>query len=243
MTIKLLSSIKKEVLRFGTVAARDLRQSDRTSNCLLFPSQWQPTFLVCSARSATATSSRRPRQLLRFQVSQTGGSSFFEIPSVTTDSPEQALTQLLYVPEVDSKLCYGYVGESRSKFCISNDCLIQNHKKRKFIPKPGLYIRVPRKLDQVYCQPHLSDELFYPDLAAEFLSQDRTVEEWSSIFAQITNNATKLNLAEWNVLKTGFERGGNFQDSQTCLQAEDSSFSSDGVSLVRHRRFETGYVE
>ena len=123
-----------------------------------------------------------------------GGSGSSPAPVPLPSS--QGLTHLLYVTSAEASVrCMGMIG--KSKFCVTSACVIQRHDISKFKPKPGLYIRVPRKIDHCFCLPFLPDEFFAPDIASEFLSVEKTVQEWTTIFASITATGTTITAKLW----------------------------------------------
>ena len=71
--------------------------------------------------------------------------------------------------------CMGMVG--KSKFCLTSACVTQRYDISKFKPQPGLYVRVPRKIDQCFCFPFLPDHLFAPEVSSEFLLVEKTVQD------------------------------------------------------------------
>ena len=62
-------------------------------------------------------------------------------------------------------------GNSTNKFCISKECKIAKNENQKFGFKPGLFIRVPKKGDQVYCSPPLQEEFLESDLIGDFITE------------------------------------------------------------------------
>lgn len=91
--------------------------------------------------------------------------------------------------------CMGFIG--KSKFCVTTACTTQKHDQTKFRPQPGLYIRVPKRADQCFSQPFLPDSLFESEVSAEFLSSERSVEDWSNIFDVIKSQGVTLTMSEW----------------------------------------------
>ena len=128
----------------------------------------------------------------------------------STQSPKQkmsnsVLTYLLYVTSDEAMArCMGYIG--KSKFCVTTACTTQKHDQSKFHPKAGLYIRVPKRSDQCFCEPFLPDNLFESEVSAEFLSSERSVEEWSSIFAAIKMQGVKLSSTDWEDTKVRLKK-------------------------------------
>ena len=98
----------------------------------------------------------------------------------------------------------------RSKFCIASACTIQKYDTTKCHPQPGLYIRVPKKMDQCFWEPCLPDGGFDSDLASVLLSAENTLEEWVHIFATITKQETKLTAEQWTHLKKNKDRAKEF---------------------------------
>ena len=89
----------------------------------------------------------------------------------------------------------GYIG--KTKFCVATNCTIAKHESIKFDPKPGLYIRVPKRWDQCFCTHFLPDGLFESDLSSEFLSTEKPVDTWTSIFAAIASQGTTMGRTDW----------------------------------------------
>ena len=82
----------------------------------------------------------------------------------------------------------GMIGANNSanKFCTTRNCSVVKDEAQKYAYRTGLYIRVPKKVDPAFCVPSLHEDHFQPDLAAEFLTEKKTVSEWSIIFSQIS---------------------------------------------------------
>ena len=85
----------------------------------------------------------------------------------------------------------------KSKLCVTSACTIQKHDTSKFKPKPGLYIRIPRKIDHYFCLPFLPDNLFTPDLVSGFLSVEKTAQEWTTIISSILAEGTQITAEMW----------------------------------------------
>ena len=116
--------------------------------------------------------------------------------STSTTPGEPVVTRVLYFStEADTKYCLGLIGDK--KFCCSTKCEVMKHASLKFNPETGLFIRVPRKQDQCFNSPFLPDEFLEPSLLELFLSEEKTVEEWNAIFAQVLANSEKLSESDW----------------------------------------------
>ena len=123
------------------------------------------------------------------------------VPSSSTSTAVDLVTTVVYLSEVkDLENCLGLIGTiTANKFCLAHNCNIQKHQASKFTYQPGLYIRVPRRTDQAYCQPILKESTFETDLAADLLTEEKTVSEWATTFAQITAAGSKLNSGQWKI--------------------------------------------
>ena len=108
---------------------------------------------------------------------------------------------MVYLSDLqEHDVCLGLIGTTTAnKFCLAHDCGIQKHQASKFAYKPGLYIRVPRRTYQAYCLPVLPENSFEADLAADILTEDNTVSEWTAIFAQILATDHKMDSGQWKV--------------------------------------------
>ena len=140
------------------------------------------------------------------------------------DAADVVVTQLFCVPATTPPVCLGYIGDQRNKFCMAQVCVIQNHEKRKFRPKSGLFIRVPRKMDQCFCQPFLSDNLFSSDLAADFLSEERSVEAWTAMFAQIIALNSRLTSDKWKFLQAARDKAQELKTPIRAYKSETEAF-------------------
>ena len=97
---------------------------------------------------------------------ESGGIGAPASPPTTTSNI--GACHLLYITEEESKSrCMGMIG--KAKFCIATECTIAKHDTSKFYPNPGLYIRMPKRMDQCFCRPSLPDDRFDAELASELL--------------------------------------------------------------------------
>lgn len=104
----------------------------------------------------------------------------------------------------------GIIGDNR-KFCSSTACFIQRHENNKFTSTSGLYIRVPRRPEQCFTSPFLDDKYFDPQLLELFLTAEKSVEEWTSIFGQIIAADMKFTAEAWASMETLRLRAKAFQ--------------------------------
>ena len=104
----------------------------------------------------------------------------------------------------------GIIGDNKI-FCASTACSIQKHETNNFSSSSGLYIRVPKKPEQCFTSPFLADNLLDAPLLEMFLTAEKTVDEWSSIFAQITTANVKFTADSWAAVETVRLRAKVFQ--------------------------------
>ena len=140
-----------------------------------------------SADSLPPQTPRRP-SAISGELSGGGDTITFSQPASTT--------HLLYLAQEDfHKRCLGLIG--KSKVCVATNCKVAKHETYKFQPTPGLYIRVPRKMDQCFCTPTLPDSAFEADLSSFFLSVEKSVEDWNKIFFHIQSMEMQVKLEVW----------------------------------------------
>ena len=70
----------------------------------------------------------------------------------------------------------------------------------------------------------MPDSLFSSDLAADFLSAERSVEYWTSIFAQITALNSRLTTDLWKILKTAREKAQELKTPIRAYKSETPAF-------------------
>ena len=116
---------------------------------------------------------------------------------------------LIFSTQQDTKYCLGLIGDK--KFCCSTKCDVNKHSTLKFTPETGLFIRVPKKEGQCFTSPFLPDDLLEPSLLELFLTAEKTVEDWTSIFAQISANAEKLSESDWLSIQSVRSRAKAFR--------------------------------
>ena len=148
--------------------------------------------------------------------------------STSTTPSEPAMTRVLYFStQQDTKYCLGLIGDK--KFCCSTKCDVNKHSTLKFTPENGLFIRVPKKEGQCFTSPFLPDELLEPSLLELFLTAEKTVEDWTSIFAQISANAEKLSESDWLSIQSVRSRAKIFRtpakNANTKAEVMDRLFS------------------
>lgn len=118
-------------------------------------------------------------------------------------STEAVLTRVLYYStSEENSICMGLIGErDHKKFCCSTNCGVGKHEISKFQSKAGLFIRVPKKVDQAFTNPFLPDQYLEAPLLELFLESEKTVEEWSANFSQILAAGTKFSADAWTALQ------------------------------------------
>ena len=104
----------------------------------------------------------------------------------------------------------GLIGENR-KFYSSTSCSVQKHENNKFPSAKGLCIRVPTRPEQCFTSPFLADKYLDVQLLELFLTAEKSVEEWSSIFAQITATNAKFTSESWAAMEAVRLRAKAFQ--------------------------------
>lgn len=168
---------------------------------------------------------------------ESGGESATSLPSTSPAPPSAAAAtvpcHLLYITSSESRArCMGYIG--RTKFCTASACTIQKHDTTKFHPAPGLYIRVPKKVDQCFCSPCLADNLFDSDLASSLLGLEHSMDDWANIFATITKQGRQVSAEQWQKLSVKQERIKDFTTPRKTQKSESLAslnLSSIGDSL------------
>lgn len=90
----------------------------------------------------------------------------------------------------------GMIGDNR-KFCCSRNYTIQKHGSSKLEHHAGLYLRVRKHQDHCYTTPYLPDHFLEASSLELFLEDEKTVEEWTSIFAHIQASGIKFSKESW----------------------------------------------
>lgn len=119
--------------------------------------------------------------------------------SLSVSQAEPIVTRVLYLApkeKDENPFCLGFVGDNR-KFCCSTNCAIQKHGINKLEHKAGLFIKVPKRQDHCYTSPFLPDRLLEATLLELFLESEKTVEEWTGIFAHIQASDMKFSKESW----------------------------------------------
>ena len=116
----------------------------------------------------------------------------------------------------------------RTKFCLTSACVTQRHDSSKFKPQPGLYIRVPRKLDQCFCSPFLPDSLFSSQLSSEFLAVERSVQDWTTLFNAILAEGTTVTAESWEARQVLSQRAKAFKTPKKTVKGETEAASKSG---------------
>ena len=131
----------------------------------------------------------------------------------------------------------GFIG--RSKFCIASACTIQKYDTTKFHTTPGLYIRVPKKMDQCFCAPCLPDELFDSDLASVLLIMENVMDDWANIYATISSQNIKMSAGQWTKLSVKRERIKDFttpkkEQKTESLASLNLSTIGDSLKVIKN---------
>ena len=131
---------------------------------------------AASASSASASTGKFAGGL---EVSQLTASTAWS----TITGTEAVLTRVLYYSgSEDQPYCLGVIGGDNKKFCCSFQCKINKHEASKFIPKPGLFIKVPKKIDQAFTSPFLLDQLLEPELLELFIEAENLSKSGRQFF-------------------------------------------------------------
>ena len=123
------------------------------------------------------------------------------LPPLPMQHNPSVTTHVFYLTsEEASSRCLGFIG-GKSKFCVATNCSISKHDSVKFRAESGIYIRVPKKLDQCLCSPFLPDDKFDLDVASDLLSSERILESWITLFSSISAEGLSLSREVWEKLE------------------------------------------